>query len=126
MRDACAAFIHTDASGSQRVCGEGERRMYVSRLAFHTVPGRTGDVEQALGRLRDLVEAAGGGRPRILRTHYASLGAPDLVFEQEAADLAALEAQMSRVTDAPDFQTWSHEVSPMLIQSPKREVYLAV
>jgi hypothetical protein len=100
--------------------------MYVSRLAFHTVPGRTGDVEQALGRLRDLVEAAGGGRPRILRTHYASLGAPDLVFEQEASDLAALESQMSRVTDAPDFQNWSREVSPMLVQSPKREVYLAV
>ena len=51
--------------------------MYVSRLAFSTVPGKTGEVERALGRLRNLVEAAGGGRPRVLRTHYASLGAPD-------------------------------------------------
>ena len=97
--------------------------MYVSRLAFYTVPGRTGDVEQALARLRDMVEAAGGGRPRVLRTHFASLGAPDLVFEQEAADLAALEGQMARVTENPDFQTWSHEVSAMLAQSPKREIY---
>ena len=97
--------------------------MYVSRLAFYTVPGRTGDVEQALGRLRDLVEAAGGGRPRVLRTHYASLGAPDLVFEQEAADLTALEGQMARVTENADFQAWSREVSAMLAQSPKREIY---
>jgi hypothetical protein len=100
--------------------------MYVSRLAFYTVPGRTGEVEQALARLRDLVEAAGGGRPRVLRTHYASLGAPDLVFEQEAADLAALETQLGRVTESADFQAWSREVSAMLVQSPKREVYLVL
>ena len=100
--------------------------MYVSRLAFYTVPGKTGEVERALRRLRGLIEAAGGGRPRVLRTHYASLGAPDLVFEQEAADLAALEDQLSRVTDSADFQAWSHEVSTMLTQSPKREVYLAL
>jgi hypothetical protein len=97
--------------------------MYVSRLAFSTIPGHTGAVEQALGRLRDLVEAAGGGRPRVLRTHYASLGAPDLVFEQEAADLAALEGQIGRVTESADFQAWSREVSAMLTHSPKREVY---
>jgi hypothetical protein len=70
--------------------------MYVSRLAFHTLPGRTGEVEQALGHLRDLVEAAGGGRPRILRTHYA---------------------------EHADFQDWSRQVSALLAQSPKREVY---
>ena len=100
--------------------------MYVSRLAFYTVPGRTGEVERALGRLRDLVEEAGGGRPRVLRTHYASLGAPDLIFEQEAEDLASLEGQIGRVTDSGDFQAWSHEVSAMLAQSPKREVYIAL
>ena len=55
--------------------------MYVSRLAFYTVPGKTGEVEQALQHLRALVTAAGGSQPRILHTHYASLGAPDLVFE---------------------------------------------
>jgi hypothetical protein len=97
--------------------------MYVSRLAFSTVPGHTGEVERALGRLRELVEAAGGGRPRVLRTHYASLGAPDLVFEQEAADLAALEGQIGQVTEDPAFQAWSREVSALLTHSPKREVY---
>jgi hypothetical protein len=97
--------------------------MYISRLAFHTLPGRTGEVEQALHHLRDLVEAAGGRRPRILRTHYASLGAPDLVFEQEAEDLGALEGQIGHVTESADFQTWSRQVSALLAQSPKREVY---
>ena len=100
--------------------------MYVSRLAFYTVPGRTGEVERALARLRDLVEAAGGDRPRVLRTHFASLGAPDLIFEQEAADLAALEGQIGRVTESADFQSWSREVSAMLAQSLKREVYIAL
>jgi hypothetical protein len=97
--------------------------MYVSRLAFYTIPGRTTEVEQALTRLREMVAAAGGGRPRVLRTHYASLGAPDLIFEQEAEDLAALEGQISRVTDSSDFQAWTRSVSAMLAQSPKREVY---
>lgn len=97
--------------------------MYVSRLAFYTVPGRTTEVEQALVRLQELVAAAGGGRPRVLRTHYASLGAPDLIFEQEAEDLAALEGQIARVTDSASFQTWSRELSAMLVQSPKREIY---
>ena len=97
---------------------------YVSRLAFHTVPGKTGEVEQALQQLRQLVASAGGTEPRILRTHYASLGAPDLIFEQEAADLAALEGQMSRVTESADFQTWSRGLSGLLTQSPKREVYI--
>ena len=98
--------------------------MYVSRLAFYTLPGRTGEVERALGRLRDLVEAAGGRRPRVLRTHYVSLGAPDLVFEQEAADLATLEGQIGHVTEGADFQAWSRSVSAMLAHSPKREVYI--
>jgi hypothetical protein len=98
--------------------------MYISRLAFYTVPGRTREVEQELHKLRELVVAAGGTQPRILRTHYASLGAPDLVFEQEAPDLAALEAQIGQVTDKPEFQAWTREVSGMLAQSPKRELYV--
>ena len=52
---------------------------------------------RALGRLRELVEAEGGGQPRVLRTHYASLGAPDLVFDQEAADLAAVDASVAEL-----------------------------
>jgi hypothetical protein len=98
--------------------------MYVSRLAFYTVPGRTREVEQELHKLRALVVAAGGTQPRILRTHYASLGAPDLVFEQEAPDLAALESQIGQVTEKPEFQAWTREVSGMLAQSPKRELYV--
>lgn len=58
--------------------------MYVSRLTFATQPGRTHEAEEKLKRLRNLVATAGGQRPRVLRAHFASLGAPDLVFEQEA------------------------------------------
>jgi hypothetical protein len=98
--------------------------MYVSRLAFHTVPGRTGEVEKELRQLRALVAAGGGRQTRILRAHFASLGAPDLVFEQEATDLADLEHQLKGVTETPAFQEWSRRVSTLLSQSPKREVYL--
>ena len=100
--------------------------MYVSRLAFYTIPGKTGEAEQALHQLRDMVAAAGGARPRVLRTHYASLGAPDLVFEQEAPDLAALEGQIAHVTESADFQAWTRQLSGMLMQSPKREVYILI
>jgi hypothetical protein len=60
----------------------------------------------------------------VLRAHFASLGAPDLIFEQEAADLADLEHQLKGVTDNQDFQDWSKRVSALLAQSPKREIYL--
>jgi hypothetical protein len=99
--------------------------MFVSRLLFHTVPGKTGQVEKELRKLRDMVTTAGGGRPRILHTHLASLGAPDAVFEQEAPDLTTLEQQISKLTASADFQAWSQRMSALLIQSPKREVYIA-
>lgn len=98
--------------------------MYVSRLLFHTVPGKTSEVEQKLKQLREMVSAAGGIRARILHAHFASLGAPDVVFEQDAPDVAALEQQVSRLTSSADFQTWSRRMSALLIQSPKREVYI--
>lgn len=98
--------------------------MYVSRLAFHTLPGHTGEVERELRQLRTIVAASGGRQSRILRAHFASLGAPDLVFEQEADDLGDLEKQLKGVTDNPDFQEWSKRVSALLAQSPKREIYL--
>jgi len=98
--------------------------MYVSRLLFHTVPGKTGQAEQELRKLREMVSAAGGIRARILHAHFASLGAADVVFEQEAPDVAALEQQISRLTSSADFQTWSGRMSALLIQSPKREVYI--
>ena len=56
--------------------------MYVSRLTFHTIPGKTGEAETALRKLQEMVSGAGGAKPRILHTHFASLGAPDIVFEQ--------------------------------------------
>jgi hypothetical protein len=98
--------------------------MYVSRLLFHTIPGKTREVEQELNKLRDMVSAAGGARPRILHTHFASLGAADAVFEQEAADLATLEEQIQKLTGSADFQTWSRRMSSLLTQSPKREIYI--
>ena len=98
--------------------------MYVSRLLFHTIPGRTGEVEQQLKKLREMVKAAGGNGARILHTHFASLGAPDAVFEQEASDLTTLEQQIQKLTSSTDFQSWSHKMSELLSQSPKREVYI--
>ena len=68
--------------------------MYISRLAFHTVPGKTHEVEQHLLQLREMVLKAGGAHPRVSRAHFASLGAPDIVFEQDVPDLATLEAQL--------------------------------
>ena len=49
--------------------------MYLSRLTFTTLPGHTRQVEDKLRSLRDLVGQAGGTHVRVLRTHFASLGA---------------------------------------------------
>jgi len=100
--------------------------MYVSRLAFATLPGHTHQVEEKLRRLRDLVAQAGGQEVRVLRTHFGSLGAPDLVFEQEAPDLATLEREIGTVTDNAEFQTLSREMSGLLARTPKREVFQLV
>lgn len=97
--------------------------MYVSRLTFHTLPGKTHEVEEKLNMLLRWVEHAGGSRPRIMRTHFGSLGAPDLVFEQEVADPAALEAQIKEVTENQEFQQWAKQISGLLEQSSKRELY---
>jgi hypothetical protein len=100
--------------------------MYVSRLTFHTLPGKTNEVAEELHKLRAMVAQVGGVRPRILRNHFASLGAPDLVFEQEAPDLETLEKQIKQVTDSADFQEWTGHMSALLAQSSKREVYLVI
>ena len=97
--------------------------MYVSRLTFHTLPGKTHDVEEKLITLLHWVEKAGGEKVRVMRTHFGSLGAPDLIFEQEVDDPAALEAQIKKITERPEFQQWAKEVSALLEQSSKREVY---
>jgi len=100
--------------------------MYVSRLTFHTLPGKTQAVEQELHKLKAMVSEVGGLRPRVLHNHFASLGAPDVVFEQDAADLETLEAQIKQVASGSEFQRWTEHMSGLLAQSPKREVYLVV
>ena len=98
--------------------------MHISRLLFHTVPGKTGRVEHELKNLRDMVTAVGEIRARILHTDFVSLGASDAVFEQEASDLPTLEPQISKLTSGADFQAWSQRMSALLIQSPTREIYI--
>lgn len=100
--------------------------MYVSRLAFYTKPGKTGQVEAQLQKLCEIVARSGAEKPRVLHTHLASEDAPDLVFEQEVEDLAALEEQIRSVTENPEFQSWSKRISELLLKSPKREIYLIV
>jgi hypothetical protein len=97
--------------------------MYLSRLTFHTLPGKTHEVEEGLDTLLKWVEHAGGSRARIMRTHYGSLGAPDLVFEQEVADPGVLETQIKQVTENQEFQQWAKQISALLEQSSKRELY---
>jgi hypothetical protein len=100
--------------------------MYVSRLAFHTLPGKTEEVENELKMLVKWVNEVGGAHPRIMRTHYSSLGAPDLLFEQEAEDAAALESQIKAVTTKQEFQQWSQRVAVLLEQSSKRELFKVI
>ena len=100
--------------------------MYVSRLTFHTQPGKTREVEQELRKLVAMVDEVGGLRPRVLRNHFASLGAPDVVLEQEAPALETLETQIKQVTENPAFQEWTGHISGLLALSPKREVYLII
>ena len=97
--------------------------MYVSRLTFHTLPGKTHEVEQQLVTLLRWVENAGGRNARVMRTHFGSLGAPDLVFEQEVEDPGTLERQIKKVTEGIDFQPWANKTSGLLEQSSKRELY---
>lgn len=100
--------------------------MYISRLNFHSLPGKTQEIERELHKLQNMVSRAGGGKPMVLRNHFASLGAPDVVFEQEAPNLETLEKQIKEVTSSPDFQQWTGHMSELLAQSPKREIYLIV
>ena len=100
--------------------------MYVLRLNFLTVPGKTGELEDELRTLRDIVKQAGGENTRILRTHFASPDAPNVVFKQDAPELKILEEQIRKVTAEPSFQEWSKKVSPLLRQSPNREIYKVI
>jgi hypothetical protein len=96
----------------------------LSRLSFHTIPGKTGELEKELKKLGEMVAGVGGVKPRVLHTHFASPGASDVVFEQEASDLNSLETQIKKLTESPEFQVWTKKTSGLLTGSPKREVYL--
>ncbi len=98
--------------------------MYVSRFCFHSIPGKTDAVEQELKRLANMVARVGGKNIRIQRTHFASLGSPDVVFEQEAENLQDLENQIQKVTRSTDFQRSTKRMSRLLWQSPKGEIYI--
>ena len=69
----------------------------LSRLTFHTIPGKTGELEKELKKLGEMVTGVGGVKPRVLHTHFGSQGAPDVVFEQEASDLNSLETQIKKL-----------------------------
>jgi hypothetical protein len=48
------------------------------------------------------------------------------VFVQDAPDLTTLEQQIRRITEDSGFQQWTKKVSPLLRQSPTREIHLVV
>lgn len=100
--------------------------MYTSSLRFHTLPGKTGELEQELQALLGFVQNAGGQNMRILHTHFASPDAPNVMFVQDAPDLQTLEKQIQQVTEDSAFQQWTKKVSPLLRQSPNREIYMVV
>jgi len=97
--------------------------MYLSRVTCHTLPGKIHGAEQNLMTLLNWVENAGGVGPRVMRIHFGSLGALDLIFEQEIEDPATLELQIKQVTENREFQQWAKQVSALLEQFPKRELY---
>jgi hypothetical protein len=78
--------------------------MFVSRLTCYTLPGKTDMMEQKLLTLAHWVGQAGGAKPRVMRPHYSSAGAPDLLFEQEVPDPGTLEQQITTVTGKKEFQ----------------------
>ena len=99
---------------------------YVSRLTFATQPGGRTRPRRAQA-LRDLVAAAGGRGRRVLRSHFASLGAPDLVLEQEAPDLAGAWRRRSASSPATPGSRPSRGRSPGgSRRHSKREVYQVI
>jgi hypothetical protein len=97
--------------------------MYLSRLTFHTLPGKTLEAEEKLTTLLHWVENAGGLRPRVMRTHFVSLGAAELIFEHEVEDARTLALQIKQVTENREFQRWAKQLSALLKLSSKREFY---
>ena len=88
--------------------------------------GRLVPFEQELHPLMAMVRQVGGLRACLPRHHVASPGAADVVFGQEVANLARLEAQIKHVTETTEFHQWSGRMSGMLTQPLKRDMYLIV
>jgi hypothetical protein len=102
---------------------ERNQAMYLSRLTFHTLQGKTGEGGQEFQSLVTMVGHFGGIQPSVLRNHFASLGAPDVVFDQEVPDLEMLEHQIQQVTENSAFQQCSGRMSGLSAAPPKSEVY---
>ena len=104
----------------RKTCGEG--RMYVSRLSFSTVPGKGHIASDELHKLASIISSKTGAKPRVLRTHFGSLGEADLQIEQEVPSMAELENQLREVAGNPEFRAWSEGFSKLLLRSPQREI----
>src|SRR5579862_9103784 len=97
--------------------------MYISRLMFNTVPGKGPEACEQLKTLAHFIHEKTGVQPRILRTHFSSLGEADLALEQDVDSMDTLEGQIRTMAQSPDFRSWSEGFSPLLLRSPKREVF---
>jgi len=96
--------------------------MFVSRLSFSTIPGKGHEAAGQLMSLAKTIESVTGTRPRVVRTHFASLGEADFQLEQEVPTLAELETELRAVTANDDFRRWSEGFSKLLLRSPQREI----
>ena len=96
--------------------------MYVSRLSFSTMPGKGHVASDELHKLVSLIQSNTGAKPRVLRTHFGSLGEADLQLEQDVPNLDEFEAQVRKVTGNPEFRSWSEGFSKLLQKSPQREI----
>ena len=71
--------------------------MYVSRLAFHTLPGKTHEVEQGLLTAAGYSSGSWGrGTARAPHALCPPWAPRSVVFEQEAPDLATWSCSSSR------------------------------
>ena len=97
------------------------KRMYVSRLSFHTRPGHTEEVARRLRNLAHMVVATGSvargcclkGLARFLRPAVRA----GVCVADGTWSTACSEWWLNR-----ELQQWSRETSELLLQPPKREI----
>ena len=109
-----------DGAGWSKTCGPAV--MYLSRLSFSTIPGKGHQASDELQKLAGMIQNITGSRPRVLRTHFGSLGEADFQLEQEIGSLGELEQGLHTVSANPDFRAWSEGFSTLLLRSPQREI----